>query len=121
MRKKRILIVDDQRDVAMLLHHQLDLQDCEIEEIYSGSQALKQIFKGGYDLVLLDFDMKDIKGDRICLMLRSDDNFNALPIIIITAHVELDERVFREYGANKVLYKPVESDDLIAAVKECLK
>ena len=118
---KRILIVDDERDVAMLLRHQLDQQGYEIEEIHSGSEALSRIFKGGYDLVLMDHAMKDIKGDRICLLMREDDKLRSLPVIIITAHIEVEERIFKEYGADAVLYKPVESAELIRAVKKYLK
>ena len=118
---KRILIVDDERDVAMLLHHQLEQHGYEIERIHSGSEALTRIFRGGFDLVLMDHAMKDIKGDRICLLMRADEKLRALPVIIITAHIEVDEHEFKEYGANAVLYKPVESEELIAAVKKCLK
>ena len=118
---KRILIVDDERDVAMLLEHQLDQQGYEIERINSGAEALTRIFQGGYDLVLLDHAMRDIKGDRICLLIRADDKFKELPIIMITAHVEVGEREFMEYGANAVLYKPVDTDDLLQEVKKCLK
>jgi len=118
---KRILIVDDERDVAMLLQHQLEQHGYAIEKIYSGSEALTRIFQGGFDLVLMDYGMKDIKGDRISLLMRADEKLRTLPIIIITAHVEVGERELKEYGANIVLYKPVEREDLLAAVKKCLK
>ena len=118
---KRILIVDDERDVAMLLEHQLEQHGYEIEKIYSGSEALTRIFQGGYDLILLDYGMKDIKGDRISLLIREDAKLRTLPVIIVTAHIEVDENEFKEYGATEVLYKPVESEDLLAAVKKCLK
>ena len=118
---KRILIVDDHRDVAMLLHHQLEQQEYEIEEVYNGSQALSRIFEGNFDLVLLDFDMKDIRGDRVLILAREDERLRKLPIIIITCHVELDDRMFRTYGATDVLYKPVASDDLIRIVRKCLE
>src|SRR3989338_3533734 len=118
---KRILIVDDERDVAMLLEHQLEQHGYEIEKIYSGSEALTRIFQGGYDLILLDYGMKDIKGDRISLLIREDAKLRTLPVIIVTAHIEVDENEFKEYCATEVLYKPVESEDLLVAVKKCLK
>jgi CheY-like chemotaxis protein len=114
------LIVDDERDVAMLLQHYLEQQGYEIEQIYSGSEALTRIFRGGFDLVLMDHDMKGIKGDRICLLMRADDKLRTLPVVIITAHIEVGELEFKEYGANAVLYKPVDSGELIATVKKCL-
>ena len=118
--KKRILIVDDERDVAMVLHHYLEDEKYEVEESYSGSDALNRIFTGEFDLILLDYAMKDIKGDRISLLTRADDKMKKLPIIIVTAHVEVDDRVFKEYGASDVLYKPVSSDDLKATINKYL-
>ncbi len=118
---KRILIVDDERDVAMLLHHLLEQRGYEIEKIYSGSEALTRIFQGGFDLVLMDYGMKDIKGDRICLLIRADEKFQSLPIIMVTAHIEVGEKELKEYGANAVLYKPVESQTLFEVVEKCLQ
>lgn len=118
--KKRILIVDDEKDVAMLLHHYLEDDDYEIEEAYTGAEALNRIFAGDFDLVLLDYAMKDIKGDRVCLLTRAEDKMKKLPMIIVTAHVEVDDKVFREYGATDVLYKPVSSDELRNKIKKYL-
>ena len=119
-KKKRILIVDDERDVAMVMHHYLENEDYDVEEVHTGSEALNRIFSGDYDLILLDYAMKDIKGDRVCLLMRADDKMKKLPVIIVTAHVEVDDRVFKEYGANDVLYKPVSSDDLKEVIQKHL-
>ena len=121
MSAKRILVADDERSVAISIRHMLEIYGYEIEEVYQGSEVLRRISESSFDLLLLDFDMRDIKGDRICLLMREDDKLRALPVIIITAHIEVDERIFKEYGADAVLYKPVESEDLIRAVKKCLK
>ena len=118
---KRILIVDDEKDIAMLIHHWLEQRQFEIEEAHSGSEALKRIFRGGIDLVLMDYEMKDIKGDRLCLMIREDNNMRKLPVIIVTGHMEIDDQVFKEYGANEVVYKPVNADELVEKIEHCLK
>ena len=119
MPRKRILIVDDERDVAKLLHAYLE-REYEVEEAHSGSDALARIFKGEFDLVLLDYAMKDIKGDRICELTRNDKTTHKLPVIIVTAHVEVDEKQFREYGASDVLYKPVSGHDLLEKIEKHL-
>ncbi len=118
--KKRILIVDDQRDVALLLHHYIQNEKYEVEEVHSGAEALNRVFKGGFDLVIMDYAMKDIKGDRICALMREDEKTKGLPVIIVTGHSEVDERVFREYGATDVLYKPVEGNELSLMVEKHL-
>ena len=89
--KKRILIVEDERDVAMLLHEYLENENYEIQEVHSGAEALGRIFSGsGFDLVLLDYGMRDIKGDRVCELVRNDEKTKQLPVLIVTAHVEMD-------------------------------
>ena len=118
---KRILIVDDEKDVAMLLHHYLELKDYEVEEVYNGADALNRIFNRKFDLVLLDYGMRDIKGDRICSLTCSDAKMQKLPVIIIvTAHIEMDDRIFKEYGATDVIYKPLDAEELISKVEKYL-
>ena len=115
---KRILIVDDERDIAMLLHHYLEVKDYVIEEVYNGAEAMKRIFSDEFDLVLLDYDMRDIKGDRICQLTRADEKMRKLPVIIVTAHVEMDDKFFRDYGATDVIYKPLDSDELVRKIEK---
>ena len=121
MPKKRILIVEDERDVAMLMQQWLEGLDYEIQIAVGGADALKRIYQEKFDLVLMDYGMRDIKGDRVCLIVKEDDKMASLPVVIVTGHIEVDEKVFREYGATDVLYKPVERNDLIQKVEGYLK
>ena len=121
MAAKRILVVDDDRGAAMVMRHMLLIGGYEVEEVYQGSEALRRISESPFDLLLLDFNMRDIKGDRLCLMLRMDEKTKDLPIMIVTAHTEREERVFKEYGATEVIYKPVDSAEFNQKVKRCLK
>ena len=118
---KRILVADDDRGAAMVMRHMLMIHDYEVEEVYQGSEVLRRVSQSPFDLLLLDFNMKDIKGDRVCLILRMDEKFKDLPIIIVTAHTERDEHIFKEYGATDVIYKPVQTEDFVKRVKQCLK
>ena len=118
---KRILIADDDRQCAQLVTNLLEMGGYETEEVYSGADTLRRLSEGGFDLALIDFDMRDIKGDRICLMLRLEEKTKDFPIMIVTAHVERDEKIFREYGATEVIYKPLDSEDFLKKVKKCLK
>ncbi len=121
MSAKRILIADDDRNAVMLIRHLLELQGYELEEVHQGSEVLRRVSESPFDLVLLDFNMRDIKGDRVCLMLRLDEKFKNLPIMIVTAHIERDEHVFKEYGATEVIYKPLDTEEFIKKVRKCLK
>ena len=118
---KRILVADDDRGAAMVMRHMLLIHGYEVEEVYQGSDVLRRASESPFDLLLLDFNMRDIKGDRVCLMLRMDEKTKDLPIMIVTAHTEREERIFREYGATEVIYKPLETETFIQKVKKCLK
>ena len=120
MTGKRVLVADDDRQCAILMHNWLDMRGYDPETVHSGAETLRRLSEEPFDLALIDFDMRDIKGDRICLMLRLEDRYKDLPIVIVTAHVEKDERIFREYGATDVIYKPFESDTFIKKVRKCL-
>ena len=117
---KRILIVDDDRQCAHLVTNMLEMEGYETQEVYSGADALRRLSEDVFDLALIDFDMRDIKGDRICLMLRMEEKTKDFPIMIVTAHIEKDEKIFRDYGATEVVYKPLDSEDFIKKVKKCL-
>ena len=121
MANKRILVADDDRGAAMVMRHMLLISGYEVEEVYQGSEVLRRISESAFDLLLLDFNMRDIKGDRVCLMLRMDEKTKDLPIMIVTAHTEREERIFKEYGATEVIYKPVDSEEFNTKVRRCLK
>ena len=121
MAAKRILVADDDRGAAMVMRHMLMIHGYEIEEVYQGSDVLRRVSESPFDLLLLDFNMRDIKGDRVCLLLRMDEKTKNLPIMIVTAHTEREERIFKEYGATEVIYKPLETETFLQKVKKCLK
>ena len=121
MATKRILVADDDRGAAMLMRHMLLIYGYEVEEVYQGSEVLRRISESTFDLLLLDFNMRDIKGDRVCLMLRMDEKSKDLPIMIVTAHTEREEHIFKEYGATEVIYKPLDSEEFQRKIKKCLK
>ena len=118
---KRILIADDTRDSVRLIRNLLELSGYEVEDVASGAAALRRVSESDFDLLLLDFDMRDIKGDRICLMLSAEERYKELPIVIITAHIEKDEKTFRDYGALDVIYKPFDTEEFMKKIKKYLK
>jgi DNA-binding response OmpR family regulator len=117
---KRILIVDDDRQCAQLVTNMLEMGGYETQEVYGGSDALRRLSQDQFDMALIDFDMRDIKGDRICLMLRLEEKTKDFPIMIMTAHVERDEKIFRDFGATEVIYKPLDSKEFLDKIKKCL-
>ena len=118
---KRILIVDDEKEYTRLFHQMLEPLDCEIVELSFGSQVYARLLEEPFDLILLDYKMRDERGDMVCDNIRGDAKLKDIPIIIVTAYYDLDEAFFKAMGANDVLYKPVNQGDLMEMVQKYLK
>ena len=117
---KKIMIVDDEREYTRLFRQMLERGGYEIVEMSKGSDVLRRLLAEPFDLVLLDYQMKDIRGDRVCRNIRSEEKLKELPLIMVTAHRELDEAYFKSMGANEVIYKPVSQSSLREAVEKYL-
>lgn len=122
MRKKRILVADDDQDIVRLIS--LELLDCgyEVFTAGSGEDAIKKVYDEHPDLVILDYQMP--KGDGIYVMakLRTVLETFTIPIIMITAYDSKDIRgqAFR-LSASYFLSKPFKPSELLEKVKEVLK
>ena len=117
---KRILIADDEEDYALLMRRHLECHDYEIVEVFRGAEVFRRLSREKFDLVILDYFLPDIKGDRICSDLRSEEQNKDLPILIVTGYHNMDEGMFKEYGATEVLYKPFNHEEFDTKVKYCL-
>lgn len=114
------MIVDDDKAYAMLIQYKLQNAGYETDIVTQGSSVMRLAMEGNVDLILLDYRMPDVMGSRVCDNIRSEEKLKDLPVIIVTAHHELDEEVFKSYGATGVLYKPFEDAELFAKISECL-
>ncbi|OGW81930.1 MAG: hypothetical protein A3C47_03595 [Omnitrophica bacterium RIFCSPHIGHO2_02_FULL_51_18] len=119
--RKKILVVEDDRDYQAVLRLMLQRAGYETEECRFGSNALPRLLAKDIDLVMLDYMMPDEKGDEISHSIKSMETLKKLPILIVTGHHELSEEFFKGMGAQEVLYKPVNYDELVDKVKKCLK
>ncbi|HGH3370907.1 TPA: response regulator transcription factor [Kluyvera cryocrescens] len=113
---KKILLVEDDRDIATLL--QLNLQDEGYQIVHEadGNQALVQLEKQSWDAVILDLMLPGVDGLEICRRIRQMTRY--LPVIIISARTSEMHRVLGlEMGADDYLPKPFSVLELIARVK----
>lgn len=119
---KRIIIVEDERDIAELVDHYLRKEGFQTEIVADGARALDRIRRTSPDLVVLDLMLPGMDGLEICRALRSDEGFRSLPIIMLTAKGgESDKVAGLELGADDYVTKPFSPRELMARVRALLR
>jgi two-component system alkaline phosphatase synthesis response regulator PhoP len=123
MAKRRILIVEDEQDVAGLIKHTVERSgEAEAEVVDSGDTALKAVAERPPDLVLLDLNLPVLGGVEVCRILRSRSETKRLPIIILTARGAEDDKVNGlEIGADDYISKPFSLRELTARIRAVLR
>ena len=119
MEKQRILIVDDDENIAELISLYL-LKECFATEIaYTGKDALALAATFNPDLILLDIMLPDIDGYEVCTEIRKT---RQTPIIMLSAKGEVFDKVLGlKLGADDYMIKPFDSNELVARVKAVLR
>jgi two-component system, OmpR family, alkaline phosphatase synthesis response regulator PhoP len=119
---KRILIVEDDRDIVELVRYNLANEGFEVTAVADGSGALALLRKSAPDLVILDLMLPKMPGLEVCKEIRRDHALNRLPILMLTARGEEADRVIGlEMGADDYVTKPFSPRELAARVKALLR
>ncbi len=114
----RILVVEDDHDIALLLQYNLEAAGYAVEHIARGDDAEQLIDEAMPDLVLLDWLVPGTSGIELCRRIRSKLKFAKLPIIMMTARTERADRDFAmKLGADDFLTKPFALSDLLARAR----
>ncbi len=113
---RRILVVEDNADIAELVALHLRDLDCEVAVAADGAAGYEAAAAGGWDLIILDLMLPRMEGLELCRRLRAGDSYT--PILMLTAKSsEVDRVVGLELGADDYLTKPFSIRELIARVK----
>lgn len=122
MRKNKILIVDDDKDIQDLLSYNLINQGYQVGIASTGNEAIK-LLKSKYDLLISDIMMPEMSGYVLCQKIRESNTYNQnIPIIFLTAkNQESDELLGFEVGADDFIIKPISIRKLLARIKVHLK
>ncbi len=122
MSSKRILIVDDDRDILKILGGYLEKAGYSVLEAADGDKALALIRKEKPDLVLLDLMIPERDGLEIISIIRREEAICDTPVIMLTARIEdSDKIVGLEMGADDYITKPFNSREVVARVKSLLR
>ena len=118
----RILVVDDTPANVKLLEDLLGFHGYEVEAATSGEEALEAIRERLPDLMLLDVLMPGLSGYDVCRAVRKDPSLAMLPVVLVTALEDREERVKGlDAGADDFLSKPVNPPELLARVRSLLR
>ena len=122
MGKKKILIVDDEPELVEMVKIRLESYKYEVIVAYDGQEALKKARQEKPDLIILDLMLPKIDGYKVCRMLKFDEEYKKIPIIMFTARSqESDEKLGYECGADAYITKPFEPAVLLAKIKELVE
>ena len=122
MNNKRVLIVDDEPDIVESIKFNLELEGIQCIDVYDGEEALLKARKENPDLIILDIMLPKMHGYKIARLLKFDETYKHIPIIMLTARSQkADIELGEETGANEYITKPFEMDMLVALVKKYLE
>ncbi|HXX34906.1 MAG TPA: response regulator [Thermodesulfobacteriota bacterium] len=121
MSSKKILVVDDEVDLVETVRFPLEIEGYHVLVAYDGEDALSQARKENPDLILLDLMLPKLDGYKVCRLLKFDERYKHIPILMLTAKTqEKDKVIGMETGANEYITKPFDIDSLLKTVKEYL-
>lgn len=119
MIQSRILLVDDDADIALIIKDNLELDGYSVSVASNGKTALNLFASDNFDLIILDLSLPDMDGLQICRVIREK---SAIPVIMLTARDRVPDKVLGfECGADDYVVKPFDYLELAARIKACLR
>ena len=116
---KRILLIDDDEQLAGLLREYFARYDLELESVTHPKKGITKLVTKEYDLLILDIMLPDMDGFEVCKIVRQK---NQIPIIMLSARGEVMDRIVGiELGADDYLPKPFEPRELVVRIQSVLK
>ncbi len=120
MDKKKILIVDDEPDVLLLLFERLTKAGYQVLKAASGKEAIEIAGKKAPDLIVLDIAMPGMDGSETATILRSDPKTKAIPILFLTCLFTKQEEKMCGHllGQNFFIAKPYDAAELLGEIEK---
>ena len=120
--RQRILVVDDQQEILDLTETVLAGGGYSISTASSGDEALGQLARESFDLVLLDINMPDMDGWETLRLLRADEQLADLAVVMFSVKGDVSDKVHSlQEGASGYITKPFVVDELVARVRRVLE
>ena len=117
-----IFIIEDEPSIIQLVQHNLEKNGFIVSSSVNGNDGLKELKKFQPDLLLLDWMLPDLSGVEICKNIRKDNSFKNLPVIMLTAKGEEEDKIKGlDSGVDDYLTKPFSFNELMARIKAVLR
>ena len=118
----KILIVEDERDIAELLRYNLQEAGFETDYVRNGADALHRSVEKPPDLIILDLMLPEVDGMIVCRLLKNDPRTKNIPVVMVTAKTEEKDRVAGlELGADDYITKPFSPREVVLRVAAVLR
>ena len=120
--KHLVMVIEDEEALALLLKYNLEKEGYDVQIESRGGRALAEIEKNGPSVILLDWMLPELSGVEICKLIRSKPDIKAIPIIMMTAKGEEEDKIKGlTSGADDYVTKPFSVPELMARVKANLR
>ena len=118
----KIFIIEDETSIIQLVQHNLEKDGFIVSSAINGNEGLKDVKKFEPNLLLLDWMLPDLSGIEICKSIRKDTSFKNLPVIMLTAKGQEEDKIKGlDSGADDYLTKPFSYNELLARIKAILR
>ena len=118
--KQKILIIEDEPQLARLLQLELQFEQFESDIAHTGREGIEKFKEGKYDLILLDIMLPELNGLEVLQEIRSSASY--IPVILLTAKNDVKDKVAGlNLGANDYVTKPFEFEELLARIRVNLR
>ena len=122
MKKKKIMVVDDEPDIRELVKFNLEKEGFDVISVADGETALEEVRTRHPDLIILDVMLPGINGIEVCYRLKSEAAFKTIPIVMLSAKSdESDQLVGLKIGADDYLVKPFSPKVLVAKISAIIR
>jgi two-component system, OmpR family, alkaline phosphatase synthesis response regulator PhoP len=117
----KILVIDDEVELTELVKFRLEKQGYEVSVAHDGISGFGKAREERPDLIILDVMLPGMDGYKICRLLKFDERYQKIPIMLFTARLGSDEKTCVQLGVDAIVPKPFEASIFIQKVEELLR
>ena len=119
--KKRILLIEDDAELVHAIQLRLEANHYAVLSAADGNEGLQKVHQERPDLIILDIRLPKMDGFKLCRMIKYDEEYKGIPVIILTARVQpADIEMGKEVGADVYMTKPFKNEELLHNIETLL-